>query len=346
MKKDKFCVFDSNKRKESSQMRRKSFEMQYLETLQGRTSLNEHEKQQLVACQKGYKGELQVDELIERITKNQYPILDNVDLIFDKQRIQVDKLLQIGNKLYLIDIKNYHGHYVFRDRTWYCNGKPLTHSIFGQIDRTHDILARIFAENHVNIEIIKVLVFTDHEAVLDIQEETGVVVKYLWDFCGWVQMLCSQSAQNVQIRWQEYLQPYMVTFYRPDNDFSTETDRKLTKGIKCPNCGGFELQQHRYYLRCQCCEYCQPKETAYVRTICEYGVLFFKENLRISDLINFLGERYSSSYLEKILMKHFNSLKFKSKQFCYENKGIEFQYWFGGYKNYFEKIQDRVHWGS
>ena len=37
-------------------MRRKSFEMQYLETLQGRTSLNEHEKQQLVACQKGYKG--------------------------------------------------------------------------------------------------------------------------------------------------------------------------------------------------------------------------------------------------------------------------------------------------
>lgn len=327
-------------------MRKKSFDQQYLETLSKRTSLNIREQKQLQSCQKGFEGECRTDEVTVQVTKGLFLCLDDVNLVFDDQRIQIDKLLQIGNRLYLIDIKNYHGHYTFHDRTWYCNGKPLTHSIFGQIDRAHDILARIFAENHVNIEIIKVLVFTDYEVVLDIQEETGVVVKYLWDFCGWLQKLCTESGQRGSIPWKECLESYTVTPYRPVTDFSSEVTRKLTPGIICPNCIGFEWQQHRYYLCCQHCGYCEPKETAYVRTICEYGTLFFKKTLKIGELMKFLGQNYSRSYLERVLLRHFQSLKFKSKQFCYQNNGIEFEYWFSDRKNYFDKLQKRIHWGS
>lgn len=220
----------------------------------------------------------------------------------------------------------------------------FTHSIFSQIERAHDVLARLFAEQHLKIEITKVLVFTDPSAQIDIQGETGIVVKYLWEFCDWLQKLCTGAVPNVQIPWQKYLQPFIAPPYRPDVDFSAETDRILRPGIICPNCGSFKWQQYRYYLQCQGCGFSEAKETAYVRTICDYGVLFFHRNLKIGDLVEFFGEGYKKSYLKFIMYKYFELMDFKSRKACYVNKGIRFEYWFSNGEKHFKNLQKRIYW--
>lgn len=328
-------------------MRKKSPELQYLETLTTRVELSHKEEQQLESDRKGFSGELTIDRLTQEIVPEQSLMLDDLNLQADGQRVQLDKLIQIGNKLYLIDMKDYHGQYSFRGRTWYHNGKPLTHSIFGQIERAHDILARIFAEHHLTIAIVKVIVFTDPSAVIEIEDQSGIIVKYLWEYCDWLQKLCravqGTSLRQPRIPWQKVLQKYFVAPYRPETDFAQDS-RQLWQGIICPRCGNFWWQQEHYALQCKTCGYREAKETAYVRTICDYGTLYFRHNLQVSRLVEFFGEGYSKRYLKMMLQKYFIPLKYKSKKFAYHNFGVIFEYSFKDQEQYFDHLKKRATW--
>lgn len=328
-------------------MRKKAPELQYLETLKTRTKLSYQEQQQLEADQKGYRGELTIDRLTKEIIVAQTPIIDDLNLQVDGQRVQLDKLVQIGNRLYLIDMKDYHGKYIFRKRTWYHNGKPLTHSIFSQIERAYDILARIFMEHNLTIEIVKVIVFTDPSAVIEIEDQSEIVVKYLWEYCEWLQKL-SQSASKQgsgSLPWQQILQKYRVAPYRPETDLTLDS-RQLWQGIRCPRCGNFWWIQKHYALQCKKCGYCEATETAYVRTICDYGTLYFRHNLQVGKLTEFLGKGYNKQYLRKILAKHFVPLNLRSRQFSYQNQGEKFEYWFSNESQYFNNLKRRTTWGK
>lgn len=330
-------------------MRKKSPELQYLETLQTRTEWSYQEKQQLEADRKGYTGEQTIDRLTREIVAPQTPLLDDLNLQVLGKRVQIDKLVQVGNKLYLIDMKDYHGQYAFRGRTWYHNGKPLMHSIFSQIERAHDILARIFAEHHLTIGIVKVIVFTDPSAVIEIEDQSGIVVKYLWEYCDWLQKLCrsvgESSLRQSQVPWQKVLQKYRVAPYRPETDFAMDS-RQLWQGIICPRCGNFWWQQGHYAMECKKCGYREAKETAYVRTICDYGTLYFRHNLQVGKLTKFFGEGYNKRYLRKILSKHFIALDFRSLQYAYQNQGEKFEYWFHSKYQYFDNLKRRTTWGK
>ncbi|GKS81249.1 hypothetical protein LPAF129_09350 [Ligilactobacillus pabuli] len=328
-------------------MRKKSPELQYLETLQTRTELSYQEKQQLESDRKGFSGELTIDRLTREIVPERTLMLDDLNLLADGQRVQLDKLIQIGNKLYLIDMKDYHGQYSFRGRTWYHNGKPLTHSIFSQIERAHDILARIFAEHHLTIAIVKVIVFTDPSAVIEIEDQSGIIVKYLWEYCEWLQKLCpavqGTSLRQTRIPWQKVLQKYFVAPYRPETDFALDS-RQLWQGIICPRCNNFWWQQEHYALQCKTCDYREAKETAYIRTICDYGVLYFRHNLQVSQLMEFFGEGYSKQYLRKRLAKYFVPMDLKSLQYSYQNRGEKFEYWFASEQQHFNHLKRRINW--
>lgn len=326
-------------------MRKKACELQYLETLAQRVTLSFSEQQDLADRQKGMQGELTIDTMTEKVTQGQYSMEDDINLDFNGRRVQIDKLLQIDKKLYLIDMKNYRGQYVCQKRTWYRNGKPLAHSIFGQIERAHDILARILAENNVQLEVVKVLIFTDPRVSLQIEDESasGIVIKTLWEYCDWIQRLCLVAPITQPLAWKEAIQKYSVGPYRMETDFSAD-QRDLRKGIYCPQCGNFRWKQEYYALQCRKCGYREAKEIAYVRTICDYGTLFFRRNLKVSELVEFLGEGYSYSYLRIIVAKHFEPLPYKSRQACYLNKGMTFDYWFSEKVDYFKKIQKRAYW--
>ncbi|GBG94053.1 hypothetical protein LFYK43_05120 [Ligilactobacillus salitolerans] len=329
-------------------MRSKSNEFQYLEVLNERTKLTVRERDALNACQKGYGGEVYLDQAVQLVAQGADSVWDDLNLNYLGQRIQIDKLLQIGSTLYLIDVKNYHGHYTYRDRTWYCNGKPTTHSIFNQIDRAHDVLARILFEQHVNLQIVKVLVFLDSTATIDVQEQTGIVTKYLWDFCDWIQKILRENRDQLQFlgNWQKVLQPYVAEPYRQPEDFTANPQRPLRQGIVCPKCFGNQWNAKRYFYACQRCGFCQTKEEAYVRTICDYGTLYFKKELCQRDLQAFLGDEYSSKYLRKILCRHFEWFHETGWNSYYLNKGVRFEDWFDEKMGYFQDVRRRIEWKS
>ncbi|GBG95037.1 hypothetical protein LFYK43_14960 [Ligilactobacillus salitolerans] len=329
-------------------MRSKSNEFQYLEVLNERSKLTVRERDALNACQKGYSGEVYLDQALQLVTQGAESFWDDLNLNYLGQRIQIDKLLQICSTLYLIDVKNYHGHYTYRDRTWYCNGKPTTHNIFNQIDRAHDVLARILFEQHVNLQIVKVLVFLDSTATIDVGEQTGIVTKYLWDFCDWIQKIYREQAGLPRPigEWQKVLRPYVVEPYRQAEDFSVDPQRRLRQGIVCPKCFGNQWNDNRYFYACQRCGFCQTKEEAYVRTICDYGTFYFKKDLYKRDLEIFLGPGCNNRYLKMVLNKHFDIVQHRSTESFYKNEGVRFEYWFHDKSEYFNNIGRRVNWNA
>lgn len=332
-------------------MREKAAELQYLETLGNRAKITVEEKANLTAALQGFRGESTLDRYCRQVLGKQAQVSDDLYLSYQQQVCQLDKLVGVGRTLYLIEIKNYRGSYSFADGLWYCNGKVLAHNIFEQLNRAAGMLARILSDEHVPLTLKRVLVFIDPRAKIEIaQVPAGIMVKTLGETVEWFERLkyeCTLPENDTTYPWQEVLARYQVPPYRAPNDFSSESGRLLKTGIRCPGCGGFDWEQRRYALRCRRCSLVEPKEQAFVRTICDYGVLYFKSDLHRGELAQFFGPGYSENYLKRILRLHFQPKGVsRSKNFCYENKGMEFQYWFSDQREYFYGLQRRIHWGK
>ena len=324
-------------------MRKQSRTLQYLSILNTRTNLTASEERNLRVLKKGYQAEREFDDLTKLVFKRSDLILDDLTLKYGESIVQIDKLLAVKDVLYLIDIKNYSGQYTFQNGSWFRNNRVLSHSIFGQIDRARDILLCILQDKKIQMSVKSVIIFWDPNASISIQGPTNHIIKYYTDVTFWLKHL-SLLASEVENKtaWKEAVSSFQIPDSFPHYEFDSE--RSMTIGICCPECQNFNWDEHRFFLQCQKCDYAEAKEMAYVRTICDWGVIFFKDDLQNRLLFEFFGNNCQKHYLKIMLHKHFTPAS-STLRYHYENKGDKFEYWFSDKRGYFIGIQKRVTWG-
>ena len=330
-------------------MRQEAPELQYIQALSQRVKLTKKEQHALQHALQGYNGECLFDRCLPPNLAQPEFCMDDVDLSYQGSHCQIDKLLVIGDIAYLIDIKNYDGHYQYHDGSWYYDGKVLAHNIFEQITRAQGIVARCLSDQGLQMSVKSVLVFMKSTVQLDLTAPPPhIKLMDLSQACGWlIEMSLDLTTRSdlLQQPWQRALQHYFIPAYRPPNDLSSTPQRPFHRGVCCLKCGHFKMKQSRFVLTCQNCGTPEAKKHAYVRTICDYGVLYFKKDLRRHDLCEFFGEGYSERYIVLMLQKNFipkcTSL---SRNYSYWNEGVSFQYWFQDRSDYFREIQQRVNW--
>ncbi|MEL5940141.1 nuclease-related domain-containing protein, partial [Tetragenococcus halophilus] len=88
-------------------MRKESHELQWLETVSQRKQLTEEQRRALQRSQKGFLGEQQMDQLAEMFLSGKVLVIDDITLRYQNTVVQIDKLLIIGNTIYVIDVKFY-----------------------------------------------------------------------------------------------------------------------------------------------------------------------------------------------------------------------------------------------
>lgn len=331
-------------------MRKQTLEQQYLEVLQERAQLKTSEKQHLQRLARGYVGECNLDKFVEEFLGSPELVMDDLNLAYGQEKIQVDKLIVIGNDVYLIDVKKYRGNYAYQDNSWYCGGQLLINNIFRQIDRAYDVLIKIFSAKGLhNLKVKRVLIFMDPAVTVEIKQPIVQMVLRVEELGSWLMHLKEEMKayqQFISDRWRLALNDYLIPAYCPQNDFSSQKGRPLQPGICCPNCKKFVWTSYRYYLQCCHCGFCQSKEVAYVRTICDYGVLFFKSNLKRKELKKFFGKEWSEKYIRNQLKKHFQPLELCGRESSHYNYGLRFEYWFVNKKDYFIDLQQRREWNG
>ncbi len=325
-------------------MRIRSPELQYLQTLCCRVDLNEEEQYQLSNLEQGYNGEQQLDQVMSCLSVQPSLQMDDITISYKDQVVQIDKLFSIGQTIYLVDAKCYRGTYSFQAGSWYHDQKILTHNIFSQIDRARDILARILEDNQVSMPIKTLIVFINPNSRILLDDSAVNTVKKLGEFADFVEEVIVNDRSNYSFNWRPTIRKYTIPSYKPKQDYSSHTKGSMKTGICCYHCHKFNLEQKRSSFYCKSCGQIEAKEQAYVRTICDYGVIFFKQKLKPRNLATFFGPAYSKRYICMMLKKHFRPALGNAKTHGYENKGLQFRYWFADKTEFFRKIRVREQW--
>ncbi|HIY56586.1 MAG TPA: NERD domain-containing protein [Candidatus Tetragenococcus pullicola] len=324
-------------------MRKKNPEYQYLETLSKRLTLFEKEKKKLERLQKGYAAECSLDRLQEFLTKDKLPCIDDLYLKTNESCVQIDKLIVVENTAYVIDVKNYSGKYTFVNNEWIRDNLPLQENIFEQLHNAMRAVKRVLLKAGSDLEVKGVLVFMNATATIDIKDSVADLVLDIREVGGWFIEQMSKISDQQDNSWQEIINRQKIEPISSKEVFSPKRIDYLQKGILCRNCNK-EQKRTTYAFKCPHCQGSEPKETAYVRSICEYGVIFCDKELLFKDLLIFLGSDVSKRYLREILTKHFGPKITHGVHVSYRNKVLIFDYWFANKMDYFQSLEVRTHW--
>ncbi|HIY57120.1 MAG TPA: NERD domain-containing protein [Candidatus Tetragenococcus pullicola] len=328
-------------------MRKMSQEYQYLQTLATRIQLTTTEQQSLTQLQKGYHGEQILDTLQETLTQTKLPCIDDFYLKTNTSCVQIDKLLVVAGVAYVIDVKNYKGLYTYSQNEWLRNDIPLQENIFEQLHHAMRAVRRIFLSEKVSLEVRGVLVFIDPQATIDIQENVNDVVLTYQEIAGWLLQLASQVQPKdyaYEKNWRQALRKQTLAKFPSPRKLPLQQLAHLKHGICCRNCGDNHLTETSFYMECCHCHHREPKETAYVRTICDCGVLFHDRELTIGMLCQFFGESVNRRYLKEMLARHFEVKRHSGSTCLYYNQEKLFIYWFSNKMDYFKGLEKRITW--
>ncbi len=330
-------------------MRKKSQEYQYLETLAKRLTLFKDEKEKLEDLKKGYAAECSLDRLQNFLTEEKLPCIDDLYLETHDSCVQIDKLLVVDKVVYVVDVKNYSGKYTFSENEWVKNEMPLQENIFEQLHNAMRAVKRVLLQAGADDLTVKgVLVFMNPNATIDIKDPVTDLVYDVRTVSGWLIDLATKVTAAEDDSWCEVLKENSLKNFKYTKALATARVDYLKRGILCRDCAQVDTKRTRYSYKCYSCIdqsiHSEPRETAYVRTICEYGTIFRERDLVFHDLVAFFGSKIDKQYLRKILKKHFK-LKVTRGQFsCYHNRGIIFEYWFEDKMDYFCSLEKRNNW--
>lgn len=322
-------------------MRKKSHELQWLEIMNQRNGLNEEEIKIYQRLKRGYQGELEFDKMCDFFLENKLDVMDDLTLHFQNNTIQIDKLIMSENTLYLIDIKYYRGHYIFEKNEWRVGQRILSNNIFEQLRRAVRVVQNIVHEADLKMNIKGVLVFINPKSSIEVIDAVHEEVMSYDQVSSWLMKMNNNNADG-NPQWKNILRMFEIENYRTTRACDEQRFKDLKKGIRCTNCGSFDVEEGWYKIACSC-GYVEIRETAYVRTICEYGVIMHDKDIKKKDLKTFF-KNYKDDYLKRMLAKHFTLKVSKGSKSEYSNKGELNEYWFDYNRDYFEHIIDRKNW--
>jgi len=323
-------------------MRNKAHELQWLEVMNQRNGLSEEEIKIYQRLKRGYQGEVVFDKLCQVFLENGVEVLNNITLKYKFDTVQIDQLIITGEKMYVVDVKYYRGAYVYENDEWRIGSTILSNNIYEQLRRAKRVVQNIFYEADMKVEIQGVLVFINPESSVEIVDQVPEETLSYEDVSGWLMKLSGENSGEVQPEWKNLLRAFEIESYRTNRVCSSDQFSNLRKGIRCMKCGGFDLSEEWYTVHCSC-GHSEAKEIAYVRTICEYGVIMHKEDLKTSDLKEFFGGS-NYRYLKRMLRKHFELITSSGNLARYANNGEQFEYSFKDKMDYFNKIAARTSW--
>ncbi|HLQ40516.1 MAG TPA: nuclease-related domain-containing protein [Tetragenococcus sp.] len=316
-----------------------NLQLQQLFLLQQRARLDNYQKNIYLRLSKGYRGEMKMDQLFERhAEKVEY--LDDLTLHFQGTTVQIDKLALSKDTVQIFDMKFYQGKYSFENGEWYYGNQLLAHNILEQLRQAVRLVKGVFTQAELDLKVVGILAFMNEAAEIIIQDEIAETILQHDQIASYLASL--KPTKNW--KWKKVLQPFM----RPaiNQPLTNIQLKNLKKGICCRHCHSLNTYESRYTLNCQDCGHKEPKQTAYNRTICEFGCLFPAEELKKGRLIEFFGKNVNISYLNRTLRKYFELIKNTGPTSAYVNKAVSFEEWFAADSNHFQTLEKRTQWRS
>ena len=307
------------------------YNFQCIAFLRGLTTDREFKRHEV-----GYKGEEKFYRYLQEFGMSHWVILRNV-WFNDDSDFECDFVLLTWHGVYLFEVKNYYGKFIYENGESSSRGVPITYNPINQTRNATIHLRNLTSEFSRRIDIHGTLVFIGDHNDVEIRDDidyidiltTNTVYQFIHEI-----KLKEKAHKGHRIDMKALADYYLdLQIQNPymSQPLTVDEMTKAKRGVFCSRCQKKVQITRSDYVKCTC-GFHESKEEAIVRTACEYGVLTYDRNFKISDIRNFIDFQVSFSYLDEILSKHFTiASDSKAKSFCnttrdITNLGNEFQF--------------------
>lgn len=279
-----------------------------------RGALSTEQAQELEQLQFGQEGEQTLIDYLRIYGESHWSVFQNVWVDY-YGKFEVDCLLVTSNQIYLFEVKNYKGQYVYENSQCRCNGQKIGHNAISQTQKSYINFMNFLRQNKINVPVTGVLLFTGIDCEVTIHDEIDdlqiVTRNQLRNFIWKIKHIDRNYSSN-RVDVDEVI--HIMECYEAHNPFlpdsiSDNLVSRIQKGIRCSHCQSFEVDASKMYISCKCGMH-EPRENAIVRTICEYGMIHFDKDLLLINLVDFFNGNYSRNTILKYLDKHFTQITY------------------------------------
>ena len=296
--------------------RKKSDELQILDSLHNRMELSEKYQSRLHALQKGYEGEVLFESYIEKL-QNNFLVLSDLFHQVNSTSFQLDSVIITDEKIYLYEVKNYEGDYVYdpsQDRIS-SKTKEIVNP-FAQIVRAETLLRQMLQNHGIRLPIEYYVVFVNpkfmlYNAPLDKPFIYPTQIhRYLKQF--------NNDFLDIPNK-NQFVADKLLSLHTSDEQFwqipPYEYDG-LKKGVTCEVCRSLMNSIQGQSCVCTICGHREQISSAVLRCVGEFKLLFPNEKITTNGVFDWCGGVASSKTISRILNRNFKMFgKYRSTYF-------------------------------
>ncbi|MGG0719138.1 nuclease-related domain-containing protein [Robertmurraya massiliosenegalensis] len=280
-------------------------ELLILRSLSPRKQLSEKDYHYYENLEKGFEGEKKFDELLDTFSE-EWIFLNGLLLEHNNSFFQIDSLGISQECLYIFDVKYFEGDLTIEGDHWkYSNGTVLKNPLH-QLQRCESLLSRFLQDKGIHFPIKAHLVFNHPHLTLYGAPRNPTIIlptqleRFMKNLKTVKSVLNSNHKKLADILLTANLPSY-PNAYIPKYQYS-----ELSKGIICSSCGSFlNSKSHFGKLACHRCHGVEKLESAVLRSLQEFQILFPERKVTTNALFDWCSPILSKRQVQKVLSENF-----------------------------------------
>ncbi|MFS0824171.1 nuclease-related domain-containing protein [Bacillus sp. 1P02SD] len=290
-------------------------ELILLRFIRARRKVSEKTENQIVSLEKGYDGEKMFDQRMTSLTLDCL-IINDLLLETSNTHYQIDSLLITQPKIHIFEVKNYEGDYVLDgDCLRLLTGKEIKNPLI-QLSRSVSLFRQLLQQQRLNFSVEGHLVFINPEFYL-YQASPDLPIIFPTQLDRFLNQLNTQSSKLIGKH--HGLANKLLASHIKDSPYSLlpgYSYDELEKGILCGGCGeGFMLSGDYHYLTCEKCNFVENKETAILRSIKEFSLLFPDKRITTNAIYEWCKVINSKKTIRRLLQTNYKHVRFGNSSY-------------------------------
>jgi hypothetical protein len=284
--------------------RYESLELKILRSLNVRMNLAAKEENYYLNLEKGYKGEQKFDEWIKPLSNDRL-VLNDLLLEYNNTLFQIDSLTISSNTIYLFEVKNYEGDFFIEGDRWYSISRTEIKNPLLQLQRNESLFRRLLEDLGFNISIESYLIFVNPEFHL-YQTPLNLPIIFPTQLNRFMDKM-KKRPSNLKETHSKLAKQLLSLHLKetPYNRLPKYHYDQLEKGMTCPSCHTFYNHLKKTTLICSNCGGREEYESAVLRNVEEFKLLFPKSKITISGIYEWCNTIKDKKTIRNVLTNNF-----------------------------------------
>lgn len=290
-------------------------ELLLLRSIRARMNVFEKTENQIITLEKGYIGEKMFDQRLEKLSLDCL-IINDLLLETANTHYQIDSFLISQPTIHIFEVKNFEGDYLIEgNRMRLLSGKEIKNPLI-QLSRSESLFRQLLQQHGFNLKVEAHLVFINPQFYL-YGASPDLPIIFPSQLGRFMNQLNSHSSKLVGKH--HALAKKLMGLHVKESPFTLLPEYSfdgLAKGILCVGCySGFMKNGDHHYLTCEKCHFVENMESAILRSIKEFSLLFPDRKITTNAIYEWCNVIKSKATIRKLLQSNYKHVHFGNSSY-------------------------------